>query len=360
MTIRNLDHLLAGPESAALIGASVEDGSVSPITARNLLRGGFGGPVWLVGPKHRDIEGHPCHLSIGALLATPDLAVVAPPHAVPGISPPERPRDVPPPQMQRHRSVRVDSGQGRSAARWPMMRADGPAHWSEAMQAHQIMTRDIVTVGPDATVAEIAAILVRHRISAVPVVSGGQLLGIVSQTDLAHRSETGTEKRRKWWLEVFADPDSKAREYIKSHGLRAQDVMTRFVVSVSEDASLAEVADVLDAHRIRQVPVMSNGRLAGMISRTDLVRKLAETRITAAATRPDNGALQKAVWHEIKSQPWLKSAFVNLAIKDGVVELWGAVDSDEQHRALRILVEGVDGVERVEDHVSLLPKAVGA
>ena len=228
------------------------------------------------------------------------------------------------------------------------------------MEAREVMTRDVVTVGPDTTVGEIAAILVRHRISAVPVVSGTQLLGLVSQTDLAHRSETGTEKKRKWWLELFADPDATAREYVKSHGLRARDIMTRFVVSVRADASLAEVADVLDAHRIRQVPVISDGRLVGMISRADLVRKVAEARLAAPVTRPDSGTLQKAIWHQIRSQPWLKSAFVNLAVKDGVVELWGAVDSDEQHRALRVLVEGVEGVEKVEDHVSLLPKVVSA
>jgi acetyltransferase len=85
MTIRNLDHLLA-PKSVALIGASTEEGSVGLITARNLLGGGFGGPVWLVNPKHREIEGHPCHPAIADLPAVPDLAVVAtPPHTVPGI-----------------------------------------------------------------------------------------------------------------------------------------------------------------------------------------------------------------------------------------------------------------------------------
>jgi CBS domain-containing protein len=227
------------------------------------------------------------------------------------------------------------------------------------MEAREVMTREVVTVGPDTTVGEIAAILVRHRISAVPVVSGAQLLGIVSQTDLAHRSETGTERRRKWWLELFADPNAKAREYIKGHGLRAEDVMTRFVVSVREDASLAEVADVLDAHRIRQVPVMSDGHLVGMISRADLVRKLAEVKTAVPAPRPDNGALQKVRWTRIRAEPWLKSAYVNLAVKDGVVELWGATDSDEQHRALTVLVEGVPGVRKVVDQVSLFPKAVG-
>jgi len=85
MTIRNLDHLLA-PKSVALIGASIEEGSVGLITARNLVRGGFRGPVWLVNPKYREIEGHPCHPSIAALPDAPQLGVVAtPPHTVPGI-----------------------------------------------------------------------------------------------------------------------------------------------------------------------------------------------------------------------------------------------------------------------------------
>jgi acetyltransferase len=85
MTIRNLDHLLA-PKSVALIGASRQEGSVGLITARNLLRGGFTGWVWLVNPKYRDIEGHPCYPSIAALPAAPQLAVVAtPPRTIPGI-----------------------------------------------------------------------------------------------------------------------------------------------------------------------------------------------------------------------------------------------------------------------------------
>lgn len=229
------------------------------------------------------------------------------------------------------------------------------------MNAQEAMTRDVITVGPEATVGEIAGLLVRHRISAVPVVSNdGGVVGIVSQTDLGHRSETGTEKKRKWWLDFFADADARAREYIKSHGLKAQDVMTRFIVSVSKTASLSEVAEVLDTHRIRQVPVMEGGKLMGMISRADLVRKLAEVRVAAPARRPENGALQKAIWDQIKAQPWLKSAYMNLAVKDGVVELWGAVDSDEQRRALRVLVEGVSGVQKVENNVALFPRVIAA
>ena len=104
---------------------------------------------------------------------------------------------------------------------------------------------------------------------------------------------------------------------------------------------------------------MSDGRLVGVISRADLVRKLAEAKIGAPAPRLDNGALQKAIWAQIKAEPWLKSAFVNLTVKDGVVELWGAVDTEEQHRALRVLVESVPGVRQVVDRVGLLPKVGG-
>jgi len=199
------------------------------------------------------------------------------------------------------------------------------------MKAQDAMTKDVVTVGPQATVVEIAKLLVQNRISAVPVVSAdNRLVGIVSQTDLGHRSETGTEKKRKWWLDVFADSDTKAREYIKSHGLKAEDVMSRVVVTVSKDAELAEVADALDTHRIRQVPVTDGGKLVGMISRSDLVRKLAEVKIGTPAARSESGALQKAIWDAIKAEPWLSSAYINLAVRDGVVELWGAVARDNQ------------------------------
>lgn len=83
MTTRNFRSLFA-PSSVALLGASPQPGSVGLILIRNLMSGGFRGPVWLVNPKYREIEGHPCYPSIEALPAAPDLAVVAtPPQTVP-------------------------------------------------------------------------------------------------------------------------------------------------------------------------------------------------------------------------------------------------------------------------------------
>lgn len=229
------------------------------------------------------------------------------------------------------------------------------------MIAQGAMSKDIVTVALCSTVGEIAALLVKHGIGAVPVVAeDGRIVGIVSQTDLGHRTETGTEKKRKWWLDMFSDADALAREYTKSHGLLAQDVMTRHIISVGETASLSEVAEILDTHRIRQVPVLKDGKLVGMISRADLVRKLAEAVIIAPAEMPSNGQLLKAIWNEIKAKPWLKSSLVNLSVNNGNVELYGAVASDAQRQALKVLVESVPGVVRVENNVVLLPRGAAA
>jgi CBS domain-containing protein len=228
------------------------------------------------------------------------------------------------------------------------------------MRAQDAMTKVLITVGPDTTVGEIARLLITHRLSAVPVVTDGRLIGLVSQTDLGHRVETGTKKRRKWWLEAFGNPDAMARDYIKAHGCTAKEVMTHHIISVSKEATLAEIADVLDANGIRQVPVMDEGKLVGMIGHADLVRVLAAAQVAAPAPRPSDGALQASIWRAIKAQSWLSSAYLNLAVKDGVVELYGAAASSDQRRAVKVLVEGVPGVVKVEDKMGVFPKVVAA
>ena len=224
------------------------------------------------------------------------------------------------------------------------------------MIAYDVMTTQLITANPDTPIAEIAKLLVQHRIGAVPVTTAdGGLVGIVSQTDLAHRSETDTEKRRKWWLEFFADNDAQARDYIKTHGLTAKDVMTTTINSVAYDASLADVAETLDTHRIRQLPVMRDGKMVGIISRADIVRALAQSaRPTTGLT---NGELQRALWEEIRQQSWLQSAYLNLSVKNGVVELYGAVQSQDQRRLL-VMIKGMTGVQEVVDNLSVMPRVV--
>ena len=222
------------------------------------------------------------------------------------------------------------------------------------MKTQDIMTREVATVRPETSVREIAALMMEKNISGVPVVSDdGAIVGIVSEGDLLRRAEVGTERKQKWWFQFFVDSDAAAREYAKAHGLSARDVMSRYVISVRDDADLSDVAEILDSHRIKRVPVLHDGRLVGIISRRDLVRALSQVQASDAPVKLDNAALHKTLRDRFKSQSWLNDAYINVAVNDGVVELWGLVVSADQHRALRTLAEETPGVRRVDDRLTM-------
>ena len=220
------------------------------------------------------------------------------------------------------------------------------------MKASDVMTRDVVSVAPETTVREIAALMTARRISGVPVVeTDGRLVGILSETDLLHRAETGTERQRKWWLGIFADADSLAREYAKSHGLKARDVMSTSVISVDAETELARVADILDRRNLKRLPVLSDGKLVGIITQGDLVRALAGTKSKPADAEIDDKSLSQDIDRRMRAAQWLHGNIVNVVVENGVVQLVGMVPSQDQRHALRILAEETPGVVRVEDRL---------
>lgn len=222
------------------------------------------------------------------------------------------------------------------------------------MQAKDIMTKDVATVLPDASVREAAKLMTDRRVSGLPVVTAdGRVIGILTASDLLHRIETGAERRPSWFSSFFARSDELARQYAKDHGRKVHEVMSRHIVSVLEDASLGEVADVLDRNGFKRVPVTRDGVLSGIISRGDLVRVLSQMSLGETATRSDDAELQRAILQRIREQSWLNSGFVNITVKDGTVDVWGTVASAEQHRALRVLVTELAGTAAVEDHVKV-------
>lgn len=219
------------------------------------------------------------------------------------------------------------------------------------MKAHEVMTRDLASVGPDAKVVDIAGLLLGRGVSAVPVVGpAGEPLGVVSESDLVAREEIGTLARGAWWLALFREPAGQASDFVRTHGLRAADVMTPGAVAVHPDASLDEVAGLMSRHGIRRVYVTEAGRLVGVITRADLVRALAR-RIAMPATRVRDGDILDEVRRRLAQAPWARSAWITLAVRDACVELSGSVESEAQHRALGLLVRGVPGVVDVVDHL---------
>ncbi|HWT36996.1 MAG TPA: CBS domain-containing protein [Paraburkholderia sp.] len=223
------------------------------------------------------------------------------------------------------------------------------------MRALDIMTTDVVTATPDMTIQQAARLFVDNRISGMPVVDAdGQVIGIVSQGDLLHRVENGTDHgKRRWWLDfLLSSPREQAARYIKEHGHFVRDVMCDQVISITEDASLDKIADLMERRHLKRVPVLKDGKLVGIVSRSNLIRALASVASPADSSTHDDAGLRDAIVLQMHGQRWGLSK-QGVLVKDGVAHLWGVVESEEEKRAICIAAEGVPGVKRVEHHLEL-------
>jgi CBS domain-containing protein len=221
-----------------------------------------------------------------------------------------------------------------------------------------VMTRKVLTISPDSPIRAVAEFLIDHRISAVPVVgAGGVPLGVVSEGDLLRRVELGTEKKKAWWVALLADPDDDARSFVKTHGLVAADVMTRGVIGIGPEDELAEAANLLESKRIKRVFVLEEGKIVGVVTRSDIVKTLMRQPEATSRRRPDSD-IREAIEAEMKKEDWAPMAFVSILVVDGVVELAGAVGSTAQRDALVVLAQRVEGVRAVKDH--LIVRKTGA
>jgi CBS domain-containing protein len=224
------------------------------------------------------------------------------------------------------------------------------------MRAIDVMTRDVITVGPNSSVTEIASLLLRRRISGVPVVDGhGKLLGLVSEGDLVRRVEIGTDARRSWWLDLLTESSEQAATYAKTRGKKAADVMTPNVVTASETTPLREIASLMERHRIKRVPIMRNGQVVGIISRANLIQGLAAHGDLDKSPSLDDAAIRESVLRELGAQTWTSLLTKNIVVADGIVHLWGFVRSEDERRAIKVAAENAPGVKGVRDHLSIEP-----
>lgn len=223
------------------------------------------------------------------------------------------------------------------------------------MNAGDVMTTALVTVGPQTPVAEIVRLLLRHGISAVPVVDeAGAVLGLVSEGDLLRRAELGTEKHRSPWRTFFTGTAKLAEEYVRSHAKVADDVMTRDVVCVGPGTTLDAIADLMERHRIKRVPVVQERRLVGIVSRANLLRAFAALPASGAGTAASDADIRGALMKELSRQAWSRRADNSVVVTHGVVHLWGLVTSQEESRALELAAQAVPGVKEVQNHTVVL------
>jgi CBS domain-containing protein len=228
------------------------------------------------------------------------------------------------------------------------------------MKASDIMVTDVITVTPESDVREVATLLLTNHISAAPVVDAeGRLVGMISEGDLVRRGEAGTAHERPWWLQMLMGRELMAGEFLREHSRRVGDLMTREVVSAEPDMPVADIATLLERHRIKRVPIVKDGRITGIVSRANLIQALATYRHQAGEKRVADAELRERVMSRLKSEPWVRPSLVNVTVTDGTVDLWGIVDSAMEKRALRVAVEIVPGVKIINDNVVVRPAGAG-
>jgi CBS domain-containing protein len=230
------------------------------------------------------------------------------------------------------------------------------------MQVSDIMTRTVISAAPDSSVMDLAALLVDNRISAVLVINCGTLVGIVSEADLLHRYEIGTDRdpsARPWWRRLFTS-DEAPWNYVESHAMKVRDIMTTPVVSITEDTSVADLAELFESVHIRRVPVLKHGAVVGVVSRADVVRALvaqAKTRHRERLTSDE--AIRTALLAELDSQSWWQPDRCDVSVVDGIVHISGLLDSVREKKAARVAAENIPGVRGVADSRSVPIAAEG-
>lgn len=219
------------------------------------------------------------------------------------------------------------------------------------MRAHQIMSRHVITIGPDVSVADAINTMLAHHVSGLPVVdSGGRLVGILSEGDFIRRAELGTERKPGRWLTMLAGADRAAIDFVREHGRKVHEIMTESPVTIREDTSLAEIAQLMEAKGVKRLPVMQGDRVVGIVTRSDFLPAVA--RLSQSKSYPDgDDNLRSAVVDAIAAAPG-RPCGLNVSVTDAIVTLRGVVRSDNVRKAAIVAAENVPGVRKVEDLLS--------
>jgi CBS domain-containing protein len=228
------------------------------------------------------------------------------------------------------------------------------------MIARDVMTRNVISVPPDATVAQAVELMLERGISGLLVVDASDtLVGVVTEGDLLRRDELGTERRRSWWLRLIASPGRQAADFTRTHGRRVSDVMTHDVISVNADAPLEEIVALMEEHRIKRVPVLEGDRVVGVVSRADLLRALSAVAREHGVAAADDSTIRNQILNQLSREPWAPRTTLNVTVVNGVADLWGTISNDQERRAICIIAENTPGVKKVIDHLVFVEAYTG-
>ena len=219
------------------------------------------------------------------------------------------------------------------------------------MRAHQIMTRQVITVATGAAVLEAANIMLQKHISGLPVVDeAGKLVGIVSQGDFIRRVEIGTQRKRGRWLKFLLGPGKAASDFVHERGRKVAEIMTPDPCTVTEDATLEAIVELMERNNVKRLPVMRGDRLVGIVTRTNLLSAVAGLARDVPDPTADDDHIRNHITASIEKADW-EPFGLGVIVLNGVVHLSGVITNENARQAAIVAAENVSGVKKVHDHL---------
>jgi CBS domain-containing protein len=201
------------------------------------------------------------------------------------------------------------------------------------MKIEKLMTCPVVTVTAETPLKEVAALLTEHHISGVPVADGvGSVLGVVSEADILRKERgfaPGAGRRFSWLLRRFDG------ELDKLSAQTAGEAMTSPALTVRPTGDVSAAAHLMVERRINRLPVVERGALVGIVTRADIVR---------AFSRADAELALEIREEVLRRTMWMDPDSLGLDVTDGVVTVWGAVDTDADVDGVVANIRRVPGV----------------
>jgi CBS domain-containing protein len=219
------------------------------------------------------------------------------------------------------------------------------------MRAHQIMTRQVITVRPDTTIVEAAGIMLQNHVSGLPVVdASGKLVGIVSEGDFLRRAEIGTQRKRGRWLKFLLGPGSAAIDFVHEQGRKVGEVMTPEPFTVTEETLLEEIVQLMEKNNVKRLPVMRSDQIVGIVSRSNLLQAVAGLARAVPDPTADDDHIRDRISAVIAKNDWMPFG-LNVVVCNGVVHLNGVITEERSRKAAIVAAETVAGVKEVHDHL---------
>lgn len=228
------------------------------------------------------------------------------------------------------------------------------------MRAHHIMKAKVVTVTPDTSIVDAANIMLRQRISGLPVVDkDGTLVGILSEGDFLRRGEIRTRTKRARWLSLLVGPSKSAEEFVRECGKKVSEVMSSAPLTIAEDTPLEDIVQIMEKNNVKRLPVLRVGKIVGIVTRSDLLQAVAILARDVPDPTADDEHIRNRIIRNIESSEWRPLSF-KVIVHQGIVDITGVITDERQRQAILVTAENVTGVKKVHDHICWVEPMSGA